>query len=203
MNVDLIFSFFMFLIKAGCKTPSAKTLAAGLEKSTKPPNESNLAALASPFSTYFITAQSPAAAVDQLIGNSVALQECERRSVRETSERASTRRELCEFTRREPRIPASRSHEPCSLPSTLAHARSRSPLHEPCSPPIYSRSRSLRSHEPSSSSIYSRSCSLRSQVRTRPSDHQHCCWRSTLGATFRPFFGAGLSMFDFVTDALM
>ena len=44
-------------------------------------------------------------AADQMIGNSVTLQECEQRSVRETSEPASNRLELCGFTKREQRIP--------------------------------------------------------------------------------------------------
>ena len=53
----------MALTKAGGKTPSAKTLAAGLEKSTMPLNERNLKALADPFSPCIITAQSPEASI--------------------------------------------------------------------------------------------------------------------------------------------
>ena len=79
IDVDLILSFVMSLIKASGNTPSAKILAAGLEKCTKPLNERNLVVLASQFSLCVLIAQSPAAAADQLIGNSAALQECERR----------------------------------------------------------------------------------------------------------------------------
>ena len=90
IDVNLILSFIMELIKAGNKAPSAKTLADGLgplENCTMPMTERNLKALACPFSLCIFTAQSPAAAADQLIGNSDALQECERRYVRrETSE---------------------------------------------------------------------------------------------------------------------
>ena len=73
----------MALTKAGDKAPSAMTLAAGLEKCTKPLNERNSKALASPFSLCILTAQSPEAAADQMIGNSaensVALKECEQK----------------------------------------------------------------------------------------------------------------------------
>jgi len=49
IDVDLILSFAMALIKAGRKTSTAKTQAAGLEKSDMPMNERNLKALADPF----------------------------------------------------------------------------------------------------------------------------------------------------------
>ena len=48
IDVDLIISFAMALIKAGGKTPTAKTQAAVLEKSDMPMNERNLKALAYP-----------------------------------------------------------------------------------------------------------------------------------------------------------
>jgi len=68
IDVDLILSFVMALTKAGGKTPTAKTLAAGLEKSDMPMNERNLKTLASPFPLCILTAQSPAAAADQILG---------------------------------------------------------------------------------------------------------------------------------------
>ena len=123
IDFDLVLSLVAALIKAGGKTPSAKTLAAGLEKSTMPLNERNFKALASPFSLCILTAQSPEAAADQLIQNSVALKECERR---------------------------------------------------------YKKFRPLL-------------LSLSEQAMNK----------SNLGATFMLFFGAALSMFDFVTDVLM
>jgi len=123
IDVDLILSFVMELIKAGGKTPSAKTLAAGLEKSDMPMNERNLKTLASLFSLSILIAQSPEIAADQMIGNSVALQECEQR-----------------YKNFRPWL---------VLAAELAMNK------------------------------------------------------SNLGATFRLFFGAALSMFDFVTDMLM
>ena len=68
IDVDLILSFVMALTKAGGNTPSAKTLAVGLEKSDMPMNERNLKTLASPFPLCILTAQSPAAAADQILG---------------------------------------------------------------------------------------------------------------------------------------
>ena len=123
IDVDLILSLVIALIKAGGKTPSAKTIAAGLEKSDMRMNERNLKALAGSFSLCIITAQSPEAAADQMIGNSVALQECERR-----------------YKKFRPWL-------------VLAADQAMN--------------------------------------------------KSNLGATFRLFFGAALSMFDFVTDVLM
>ena len=123
IDVDLILSFVMALTKAGGKTPTAKTLAAGLEKSDMPMNERNLKTLASPFPLCILTAQSPAAAADQMIGNSVALQECEQRY---------------------------KNFRPWLVLAA-----------------------------------------------------QQAMHKSNLGATFRLFFGAALSMFDFVTDVLM
>jgi len=123
IDVDLTLSFVTALIKAGGKTPSAKTLATGLEKSNLPLNERNVKALASPFSLCILTAQSPAAAADQMIGNSVALQECEQR-----------------YKKFRPMV-------------------------------VLAAEQAMR--------------------------------KSNLGATFRLFFGAALSMFDFVTGVLM
>ena len=42
IDIDIVLDFIMALIKAGSKTPSAKTLAAGFEKCTKPLNERNV-----------------------------------------------------------------------------------------------------------------------------------------------------------------
>ena len=88
-----------------------------------PLNERNLAALASPLSLFILIAQSPAAAADQMIGNSDALQECERRY---------------------------------KIFRPIVVLAAEQAMH-----------------------------------------------KSNLGATFKLFFGAALSLFDFVTDVLM
>ena len=89
-RVDLMLAIVISLMRAGNKAPSRELLLtltdsaseAGLNKSTTPlaaMNERCLAALSSPFSMCVINAQSPSAAAEQMIGHSVALQECEQR----------------------------------------------------------------------------------------------------------------------------
>jgi len=125
-EVDIILALIMGIMQAGVKAPTAKVLTAGLQKSSVPLsdlNERNAAMLAKTFSLCVLFSQSPEAAADQLIGNSVAV------------------RELMEKHRK---------FRP-KLVLTAEQAMSK----------------------------------------------------NTLGASFRLFFGAGLSMFDFVTDVVM